>query len=277
MLSLVEFLKKSLENNESYLIEGLYIGYDNTTVKLNDTTEGVDFNSYAEYEDKGISIISIFKRTPHHFRDKEGKEHDGNPFIYALKEKDGWKFDITNAEIAKYCRKFVSNCRKLNKTFDTIVMIPTTSNINERFMKAISKYVKSSHNITDLFKKQELDKRDPMSIVNFKQLEEETSDDEKYKDAVRKINTALMKQVFKYKNIYFSAKNFPKEYLKYVTSLCKTNKDYSEELTDKDVLILDDTYSSGETISKAVEAIKANYNPKSITAITLLSKKMSKQ
>lgn len=273
MLSLVEFLKKSLENDEPYLVEGLYLDYKTKTVKLTDSTKGVDFNGPTEYEENGIAIISIFKRTPHPYKDEDDKDQDGNPFIYALKEKKKWKFDITNEEITKYCQKFVSNCEKLDKTFDTIVMIPSTSKINERFMRAISNYVKSSHNITDLFQKQELDKRDPTAIVNFKQLEEETPNKDKYDRAVRKINTALMKQVFKYKNVYFSAKDFPKEYLKYVKSLCKTDKDYSEELTDKDVLILDDTYSSGETISQAVDAIKANYNPKSITAITLLSKK----
>ena len=37
----------------------------------------------------------------------------------------------------------------------------------------------------------------------------------------------------------------------------------------KNILVLDDVFSSGTTISQAVKAIKQNYNPKSITVVTL--------
>ena len=47
---------------------------------------------------------------------------------------------------------------------------------------------------------------------------------------------------------------------------------YSEMINDKDILILDDTISSGKTISDSVYAINETFKPKSITVITLFSK-----
>lgn len=270
MENLTNYIHKHLNKDNYFLAEGIYVDDTRKIVTLNDTTKGVDFNGPIEYPAKDITVISMFKRTPYDKTDENSKDVDGNSFIYALKEKDGWKIEISNEEIHKYCRKFISNCEKLHRTFDTIVMIPTTSKINERFMKVISKYVKSNANIKDLFDKRSLND-DLKDII--------------YYDKIAKLNNAkrVKQKVERYikdqkenECEYFEAKLFKKEYLKYIKSLTTTGKDYSEELYDKDVLILDDTYSTGETISRAVDAIRANYNPKSITAITLLSKKFKK-
>ena len=43
-------------------------------------------------------------------------------------------------------------------------------------------------------------------------------------------------------------------------------------INDKDILILDDTISSGETISDNVKAIRDTFQPKYITVIILFSK-----
>ena len=43
-------------------------------------------------------------------------------------------------------------------------------------------------------------------------------------------------------------------------------------IDDKDILLLDDTISSGETVSQCINGILSNFIPKSITIITLLSK-----
>ena len=43
-------------------------------------------------------------------------------------------------------------------------------------------------------------------------------------------------------------------------------------IDDKNILLLDDTISSGETVSQCINGILSNFIPKSITIITLLSK-----
>jgi hypoxanthine-guanine phosphoribosyltransferase len=48
--------------------------------------------------------------------------------------------------------------------------------------------------------------------------------------------------------------------------------EYSSYINDKDILILDDTIGSGNSISEATRAINDTFDPKSITVITLFSK-----
>lgn len=46
----------------------------------------------------------------------------------------------------------------------------------------------------------------------------------------------------------------------------------SDMINDKNVLLLDDIVSSGNTVSSCFKNIKQTFNPKSITVLTLLSK-----
>lgn len=98
------------EQND-FIIEGISINDKSKTVSLTDKhSSGVDFNlvnSPIYYNVDGIDVISIFKRTK---LNVNNVERDGNPFIYALKEKYGWTFDISDKEIIKYIRRFLSVC-----------------------------------------------------------------------------------------------------------------------------------------------------------------------
>ena len=46
----------------------------------------------------------------------------------------------------------------------------------------------------------------------------------------------------------------------------------SKYITDKDILIIDDTIGNGQTIKSACQVMMESYAPKSITVLTLLSK-----
>jgi phosphoribosylpyrophosphate synthetase len=50
---------------------------------------------------------------------------------------------------------------------------------------------------------------------------------------------------------------------------CELN--YAEFINDKDVMVFDDTITTGKTISDSGKAIKDMFNPKSITYVTLFS------
>lgn len=113
MKTLQELLKESFEksctnDSDNYIVEGLNIDVDNKTVSLTDNHDfGVDFSLFSNpIYDKhnGYDVISIFKRTS--LIDINNTQRDGNPFIYALKNKNGWKFNITTSEITKYIRRF---------------------------------------------------------------------------------------------------------------------------------------------------------------------------
>ena len=61
-----------------------------------------------------------------------------------------------------------------------------------------------------------------------------------------------------------------------LTQTLKLSKDaaarYAKDIDGKDVLLIDDSISRGQTIKEACTIISENYEPKSITVLTLFSK-----
>ena len=257
---------ESLELEDDSIIEGIEI-LPNKIVKLNDSDKGVDFEGPIYWEDNNIDIISIFRRTKLN-QYKGDKDLDGNPFIYALKNKNGWKFEITQTEIRKYLNKFISNCEKLQKKYDTIIMIPSKSSLNERFMNYLYDILKAKNKITNFFSKTKLNVAEPESFIDYEKLKRDKKDTPYIINYIEEFLYDLNES-----DREFEAKNFDKSLLKYLNFLTRNkNVDYVKAINNKNILVLDDIYSSGTTISQAVEAIKQSYDPKSITVVTLLSK-----
>ena len=48
--------------------------------------------------------------------------------------------------------------------------------------------------------------------------------------------------------------------------------EYANLINDKNVLLLDDTISRGQSIQEACKIIESSYNPKSVSVLTLMSK-----
>ena len=261
------YIIDSLENN--FIVEGIVIDKYNKTVSLNDSNRGVDFEGPIYWKDKdNIDMISIFKRTK---LDNFNDPYDGNPFIYALKDIKGWTFDITDAEIIKYLRKFINNCKKLQQNFDTIIIIPSGNDLNRRFMNKLFNLIKADFKIEKLIKKISLNVDDIEQFIDYELISKE------FPDNHRNIEIQIEDILYEHqsKNKEFSAKDVDKQLLRYIKFL-QINDDPNsiEKINDKNVLVLDDIYSSGSSIYRAVEAIKQNYNPKSLTGVTLLSKVM---
>ena len=72
---------------------------------------------------------------------------------------------------------------------------------------------------------------------------------------------------------YFSYKYIPPYLRKYVlkSMFLEDDNKIDKMINDKDILILDDTISSGQTISETSKRIYNTFTPKSITVITLFS------
>lgn len=85
-------------DTNDFIVEGIEIDLNTRKVKLNDSNKGIDFEGPIYWKENGMDIISIFKHT----KLKEFKhDRDGNPFIYALKNKYDWKFDVSYQDIKK--------------------------------------------------------------------------------------------------------------------------------------------------------------------------------
>lgn len=274
MKSLSQIIKESFNSTDinefdSYIVEGLNIDPISKTVSLTDThSNGVDFSLlnnpvYSKY--KEYDVISIFKRTK--LYDIDNQQRDGNPFIYALKNKYGWKFNITNEEIYKYIKRFLTICKKINSQYDTIIVTPSTSDINEKFMKVISNQIKSKDTLNEFFVKLSIEEIIDDDLINKEQIQND------YPNEFNKVIAEIHRSFRRMKGTSFEAKIMNKKYLKYIKYIStEYNEDIRSKIDNKDILILDDTISSGETISQCINGVLSNFVPKSITIITLLSK-----
>ena len=274
MKSLQQILKESYNNSninefDNYIVEGLNININDKTVSLTDTHDkGIDFSLinnpvYDKY--KEYNVISIFKRTQ--LTDTNNVKRDGNPFIYALKNKNGWKFKITNEEIYKYIKRFLTICKKINLQYDTIIVTPSTSDINEKFMKVISNQIKSKDVLNEFFVKLSIEEIIDDDLIDKEQIQND------YPNEFNKVIAEIHRSFRRMKGTSFEAKMMNKKYLKYIKYISSNNDENLRQYIDnKDILLLDDTISSGETISQCINGVLSNFVPKTITIITLLSK-----
>ena len=273
MKNLVDLIKESFINTDineydNYIIEGLNIDPNEKIVSLTDNhNKGLDLSLinnpvYSTY--KGYNVISIFKRTK--LYDINDVQRDGNPFIYALKNKNGWKFKITDKEIHKYIKRFLEICKKIKSSYDTIIITPSSSDINEKFMKVISNQVNCKDIINEYFVKLFKEEIIDDDLIDKDQIQNDYGND--YTKVLAEINRSFRRM----KGESFEAKYIKKEYLKYIKYIStNSNDNIRDKIDNKDILLLDDTISSGETLSQCIEGIISNFNPKSITIITLLS------
>lgn len=260
-------LHPSLDN---YIAEGIVFDEKKRTVKLNDSDDGVVFleNEHLVYKYGNLKVYSILKRT--FLMNERGKNVDGNPFTYALKKKYGWSFDISDSDIIKYVRKFLSACNSLNVEYDIIVMCPTHSGINERFMKIISKQVNAKNTVNDYFCKTKTDYILDFGI-DYDKIAKENSDylrDKIYREIYQSVVNM---------GEFFESGKMDKKYMKYINGIVSLTNKYTisealEMFKDKRVLVLDDVMASGSTVSECVRAIQ-KYEPLVVDVITLLSKK----
>jgi pyrimidine operon attenuation protein/uracil phosphoribosyltransferase len=262
-----DFFKVDI-NEPLYIVEGININPNEKTVSLTDEHDkGVDFSLvnnpvYDKYKD--YDVISIFKRSK--LVDNTNTLRDGNPFIYALKGKKGWKFNITNEEIFRYIKRFLEICKKINNTYDTIVITPSSTNINERFMRVISNQVKAENVIKEFLVKIKKEEIIDDNLIDKEQITKDYPNN--YNEVITKISRSFRRM----EGADFEAKHMDKKYLKYVKYIGVNNDLNIRHMIDgKDILVLDDTISSGTTVSQCIDGITSNFTPKSITIITLLS------
>lgn len=264
--------------NYNFLVEGLNVierhvggGKIERKVTLTDEhSKGVDFvTSPIYYTFRGWNVISIFKRTQ---LQNERSDVDGNPFIYALKGLHNYSFDITNEDAYKYMKRFLKNCSKIDKVYDTIITVPSGHDINNRFMKSLASIIHAKYKIEKWFIKSKIEFAE--ESIDYDAI----CNDYKYQHQIDYVFEQLYAALSKMEGGYFKSKQCPKEYVKYVKDIVTFDKskisDVAPMIDGKNVLILDDTISSGESISRCASNIIETFNPKKVTLVTLLSKKM---
>ena len=246
--------------NNSIILEGINIDYKNKIVSVDlSHDKNVDTSilinpTYTKIND--IDVISIFKRV------RNENKSDGNPLIYALKGLHDWK--INKGDILKLLKQFIRITEKIKTEYDTIITVPSSNLLNKEFLFRLNKIIKCKHKITDLFSKLEAD--EVFDVLNYSQIPRKELD---------LIKTSI-ERMHNENDGVFSFKYVPKyirKYIKRTVSMTYINNELElqDKINEKSILILDDTISSGSTISEITQNILDMYTPSNVTVITLFS------
>ncbi len=235
---------------------------------------------------KDNDVYSIFKRMQLKSPDnpKAKRTGDSNPVIYSLKGECGWKFENEDSE-NQFWRTFEHILRRWlrehKNEFNTAVMVPSSSKINERIMSMIRK-LSEEVGITS-FITNGLVKLDTTEIENMA-LDKESyfykfwTKKGKYDKAYDKLMDCLDEMdiesggagTFKYHLIPDMA--LRKTVLDTIKWDEQLKNRYADELNSSNVLIVDDSITNGLSAESTIKAISNLYTPKSVSVLTMFSK-----
>lgn len=221
-----------------------------------------------------IDIYSMFKRV----NGVGGR--DANPLLFALKddaEKSRWVLENPDA----FWRRFSELVEMFlqDHPLDKVVVLPSTHGVNEKFAQKISQLSPNTKIYDGFLAKKTVSEIKAMAY-------EPTSFFRKYwwerggEDGVKEAYSKLEQYLSAMKNGIFSYTDIPDmEFRKSLTNTLKLTdqgRTYCNEINGKDILLLDDSIAAGQTVESAINALKTCYEPKSISLITIFSKKYPK-
>jgi len=253
------------------------IDYDEfeKTVSYNPShEEGADTSlennpSFTDEFGDGVRVYSIFKRKHDNYR-------DANPLIYALKGENDWHFKTNKDRYAvfsqaeKIIRKF-SNVYKVGVT----IMCPSGGTVNKAFANLLLNVNKNATLITDLLRKLTAEEVIDSCSERDSYFRRVYNERNKFNIAMATLRNAARKMKAErdgYFTFHFIYDDTLRDAITHTVELDENVKaKYVAQINDKDILIIDDTISHGNTIRNVINEIKLFYTPKSITVLTLLS------
>lgn len=254
-----------------FLYEGIEIDPVSKTISLNPK-----FKSHSEitmllkphlvYSAPSIGkVYSLFKRESL----QEGTAE--NCFVQALKNENGWKFK-NKTDRDDLIRRIIRSRRKLSSDFDTLVMISSEDQLNNEIFKSVRKVAKYENYIKDAFFKVEASEV-YYRYYDFDRLKNDINDDFSFGRIDHHIyrdlqDMMLANNVFTYKKTDSSTREYLEKYLRVLN---ESDLKSRHEINDKNVLVLDDTVSSGKILSDYAFALNATFCPSSITFLTVFS------
>lgn len=198
-------------------------------------------------------LYSVIRRYKEKRRAGKRPIGDNCPMLYAMKQKDGLYVESETVEqLYEYAKNSIRQTFQNNFPFDTVIVIPSNHDICSRLAKIISKLY-SVYVIDEYFVKNS----HQTAIDAIKKNKDITSDIKQHiKNA---INRDKNKLTIKYVNA---------KYRKYVPILRWNHVELPPNT--KNILLIDDIFSSGSTLANAADIIK-NSSPKveNISALTL--------
>lgn len=268
ILSLMERIEQKT------IFEGIDFDNDELTVSYNPSHEenvdtSIENNPTNDTEIvPGVNVWSIFKR-------KRGLYGDGNPLIYALKGEKGWHFKSDEDRIAIE-KQFDAIATKFSTLYPigVTVIIPSGNELNLHIAYVIKSKSPNAKIIEGAICK--LTTEEVNDIVLDKNSEFRKHYGTEFNAAYKRLSMYL-EDMDAQRNGAFSRHLIKDNEMRNVlnfTLKVSTDKyaSYANDINDKDILIVDDTISRGQSIQEACKIMMESYSPKSITVLTLLSK-----
>lgn len=216
----------------------------NTNINSNPTTKIVH----------NISIYSIYKRVK-----TRSNKWDGNPLIYALKNQKGYR--LSKNELKKFLYSFHYILNKLleDKSYDLILILPSSSNIARILSKRVVRYLNKNLIVQEIFEKYSIGEVvDNIDITVIK-------NQSKQKEIKRQLSK--LKKVDRDKS--FSMKNIPPKVREYFNPIkLKSKFDFNEY---KNILIVDDLLATGNSIKSARDIIISQNSEIKVEGLCLFS------
>lgn len=262
-----------------HISEGIDInktGNNRTVSVTNNHQNYVDTNdSHNPYlfldTQRGFRTLSIFQRKSTNDR------MDSNPLLNALKVRKGWKFNNAKSDLMKLLKNFVAASHLLPK-YDTIVLTPSNNKLNEIVFSYLLRLIKHDYAENKFFSKLEAqDVYEKMINDDYINSHFENPSEvwNSIDDSFSAMNLPKSQNgndgIFSYK--FLEKSSYRDAILQSMKINIRPHSDlnYAEAINGKDVLVFDDTITTGKTISDSGKAIAEMFNPKSITFITLFS------
>lgn len=209
-----------------------------------------------------VEVYSVFKR-------KEGDIGDGNPLLYALKKEKGYV--LTNATKTKSRIEYiVREFFKKHGKKDITIMIPSTSDLNSYFAKVVARHCENPKHIDDILVKMTIEEVDDYIFDENSAFRKHYGKKFIYfYSYFRKCCRKMGGDKFKFRHID------DMEMRSVIEHTIKLQDDYwgnyIDALNGKDIIIVDDSITLGNTIRETCKIITECYTPKSLTILTLLS------
>lgn len=229
----------------------------------------------------GYKVISIFER-----KDTIDKQ-DGNPLLYALKsfangdKNPIWSFRDKQYDIFALLRRFVAVTKELSESFDVIITTPSLNPLNTEVLHRIIRLISHENSFEGFFTKYSANDV-YKDFIDTDWLKRTYKDEAQYKSMQSKIYQSICRMnlpkeqngnngVFSYKFLKPIELRDAIIQSMYVSDEYQDEISYGKLINGKKVLIIDDTITSGKTISDSADAIKEMYDAESITFLTLFS------
>lgn len=282
------------------LYEGININRRTKTVEYDPTHQrGVDTREDSEntpflddfdYDLTNVEVISIFVRKSNSEITNNEKDLDGNPLLHALKREDGWK--ISSYDEKRIWQQVKKICQNFVKTHHgPTIVLPSKSKVNITLAKILEECDSNCTIYQDVLKKvrtNQIRKLLDNGKIPLRELYPKYYDFKREMDIIKedldKMDEAVEDEI--------DNSNFTEEIPQYgifrvhritnfkvrniITDFLEFNKEYKkmkDAFDNKDVIIVDDSIAFGKTIKNAVNIIREQFSPKSLTVLTLFSKK----